>query len=293
MGDRHCLAIDIGGTKMACGIVNNDGDLLLRDVIPTPKGTDGDALSAALVALVESVRQRSDVVIDCCGVGCGGPMEPDGVTVSPLNITAWKKFPLKERLANSLEMDVTVDNDAKAFALGEWGKGSAHGVDSFLAMVVSTGIGGGLVVDGRLINGRLGNAGHIGHLVVEPQGRRCVCGVIGCLEAEASGTAIAAMTGWPAKDASSEIRRRTGTMVGRAVASVVTLLDLSLCIVAGSVALGFGEPFFTAAQDELERCTGLSYTEGARIVRAGLGDAGPLIGAGALGFGIGRDKVQS
>src|ERR1700722_4854385 len=108
-------------------------------------------------------------------------------------------------------------------------------------MVVSTGVGGGIVLDGRLLNGRLGNAGHIGHIVVVPGGRECVCGSRGCLEAEASGTALAAMTGRPARVAPQEWVDRTGMLVGRAIATVVDLLDLSLAVVSGSVALGFGE----------------------------------------------------
>jgi glucokinase len=140
------------------------------------------------------------------------------------------------------------------------------------------------VLDGRLLDGAAGNAGHIGHVVVEPEGRRCACGGRGCLEAEASGTAIAAVTGQPAASAPPELRRRTGTLVGRAVASVVNLLDLRLAVVAGSVALGFGEPFFAAAQAELEARAGLEFARGARIVPAGLGASGPLVGAAAVGW---------
>ena len=109
-------------------------------------------------------------------------------------------------------------------------------------MVVSTGVGGGIVLDGRLLDGDDGNAGHIGHVIVEPDGRACACGARGCLEAEASGTAIAARTGAPAADgAARRSGSRAGRLVGRAVASVATLLDLRLAVVAGSVALGYGD----------------------------------------------------
>jgi glucokinase len=149
---------------------------------------------------------------------------------------------------------------------------------------VSTGVGGGLVLDGRLLDGAAGNAGHIGHVIVEPAGRPCACGAIGCLEAEASGTAIAARTGRPAAEAPLVERLRAGRLVGRAVASVVNLLDLQLTTVAGSVALGFGRDFFDAAQDELDRRARISFAVGARIVPAGLGDEGPLVGAAALAW---------
>jgi glucokinase len=152
--------------------------------------------------------------------------------------------------------------------------------------VVSTGVGGGIVLDGRLLDGAGGNAGHIGHVIVEPgpDGHVCGCGARGCLEAEASGTAIAAVTGMPPAEAPPEVRERTGRLVGRAVASVANLLDLRLAVVAGSVALGYGDDFFTAAQAELDARSRLSFSAGARIVPAGLGADGPLVGAAAVAW---------
>jgi glucokinase len=275
---RTALAIDIGGTKVAAGIVTDDGRLVRSAQAPTP----GDDLFARLVALVEQVR--GDASPDVCGVGCGGPMTAGGETVSPLNIAQWRGFELRRLLAEATGLPVFVDNDAKALALGEGWVGAAAGVDDFLAMVVSTGVGGGIVSGGRLVDGESGNAGHIGHVIVEPGGRECVCGARGCLEAEASGTGIAAATGRPAAAADHQVRVRTGTLVGRAVASVCNLLDLRLAVVSGSVALGYGAAFFDAAQAELDRSARLDFSRGARIVPGGLGPDGPLIGAAAVGF---------
>ena len=212
-------------------------------------------------------------------------MAPGGETVSPLNIPAWREFPLRRRLVEMLGLPTYVDNDAKALALGEGWVGAAAGQANFLAMVVSTGVGGGIVLNGRLLDGAAGNAGHIGHVIVEPGGRRCACGARGCLEAEASGPNIAEIGGRPASEATPDLVRRTGTLVGRAVASVANLLDLRLAVVAGSVAFGFGAPFFEAAQEELDRSARLSFSAGARIVPGGLGDAGPLVGAAAVARG--------
>jgi len=209
-------------------------------------------------------------------------MRQGGEAVSPLNIGAWRDFPLRSRLAGLTGLPVSIDNDAKALALGEGWCGAASGVDNYLAMVVSTGVGGGIVTDGRLLDGIEGNAGHIGHIIVVPGGRRCACGAHGCLEAEASGTAIAAVTGRPAELAGPEVMARTGQLVGRAVASVANLLALRLAVVAGSVALGFGPSFFEAAQDEVDRSARLAFSRGTRIVPAGLGRDGPLIGAAAV-----------
>ena len=279
-----CLAIDICGTKLAVALVDECGAIRGQLIQPTPRTEDPERLFDALTEMIDSVRRSHSAHPALVGVGCGGPMELGGRRVSPLNIPAWRNFPLHERLEAATGLAVVIDNDAKALALGEGWCGAAAGRSNYLAMVVSTGVGGGLVVDGRLLDGRMGNAGHLGHLVVEPGGRRCRCGVRGCLEAEASGSAIEAMTGSPARDATPDVVLRTGTMVGRAVASVVTLLDLDLCVVAGSVALGFGAPFFEAANEELRNSTGLDYTAGATIVPAGLGADGPLVGAARVAF---------
>ena len=262
------LAIDIGGTKLAAGLVTEEGEVVRSATAPTPTASDAEAVFDAVRGLLDAVRvpgrsgpteriggpsgptERSDGPVVVCGVGCGGPMTGGGEAVSPLNIRAWRDFPLRARLGSSTGLPTFIDNDAKALALGEGWKGAAADERDFIAMVVSTGIGGGIVLDGRLLDGADGNAGHVGHLIVEPNGRLCACGARGCLEAEASGPSIAAATGRPAIEAGPEVVARTGRLVGRAVASVANLLDLSLAVVAGSVALGFGAPFFVAAQEE-------------------------------------------
>ena len=285
---RTALAIDIGGTKMAAARVDEEGTILERTQASTPSGTDTAAVWGALAGLVREMQQPDDVV---CGVGCGGPMDRGGEHVSPLNIRAWRDFPLRSQLAELTSLPTFVDNDAKALALAEGWIGAARDRADFVAMVVSTGVGGGIVLDGRLLDGADGNAGHIGHVIVEPAGRACACGARGCLEAEASGTAIAAATGAPAAHADDEIRRRTGMLVGRAVASVANLLDLRLAVVAGSVALGYGDVFFGAAQAELDRSARLAFSSGARIVPAALGGGAPLVGAARVGW-VGLDHVE-
>ena len=287
---RPALAIDIGGPKLAAGRVTPDGTLLRRDAAPTP-GEGPEALVSALMRVADAVRQGGEAV---CGVGTGGPMTVGGEEVSPVNIPAWRRFPLRRRLAEATGLATFVDNDAKALALGEGWVGATAGVADFLAMVVSTGVGGGVVLGGRLLEGAAGNAGHIGHVIVAPEGRRCGCGARGCLEAEASGTGIRRATGRPPAEASPDVVIHAGTMVGRAVASVANLLDLRTAVVAGSVALGFGRPFFDAAQAELDRRACLDFSAGAVIRPAGLGDRGPLIGAGAVGWrGLGVDVLAT
>lgn len=277
-----CLAVDVGGTKLAAGLVDRQGALREATRAETPRTSDPERLWQAVVDLVAPLLAVPGVT--GCGVGCGGPMTPGGVEVSPLNIPAWRRFPLRERLASLTGLPVFIDNDGKALALAEGWAGAARGVANYLALVVSTGVGGGIVLDGRLLDGRRGNAGHIGHVVVVPGGRRCSCGGRGCLEAEASGLAIAARTGRPAAGAPVAEVRRAGTLVGRAVASVANLLDLELAVVAGSVALGFGPPFFAAAVREVRQRARLDFSLATQVVPAALGAQGPLVGAGAVGW---------
>jgi glucokinase len=279
-GERW-LAVDVGGTKLDVGVVDGSGAVLARRRTPTPPAAEGGAaaLADALVDLCRAVVDEAGPVA-AVGVGCGGPMEGD--LVSPLNIPVWRQFPLRDRLAGALGLPVAVDNDAKALALGEGWLGAAVGVADYLAMVVSTGVGGGIVLDGRLLDGALGNAGHIGHIIVEPGGAECGCGARGCLEAECSGLHLGRRLGRPAAEAPPEVVARTGRLVGRGVASVCNLLDLRLALVAGSVALGFGDPFFAAAQAELDACARLAFSAGAVVRPGGLGPDGPLLGAAAV-----------
>lgn len=286
------LAVDVGGTKIAAALVSSDGDVHPESVrtVPTPATADSEVLFGCLAAVVDEVRNagRHRGSIEACGVGCGGPMKRGGEMVSPLNIPAWRDFALRERLREHLSLPVFVENDAKALALGEGWIGAGREVRSFIAMVVSTGVGGGIVLEGRLLDGDEGNAGHIGHMIVEPGGMLCGCGARGCLEAEASGTAIRTATGKPASDAPPVVRARTGRLVGRAVASVANLLDLRLAIVSGSVALGYAGEFFDAAQAELDSCARLDFSRGARIVPGALGSSGPLVGAAAVAWRRGK-----
>jgi glucokinase len=270
------VALDVGATKAAAARVAPDGTVLARGSVPT--GGLDDPLPGVL-ALVRSLQGDATV----CGIGSAGPMTERGERVSPLNLPAWRDFPLRAVVAEATGLPTSLDGDAKALALAEGRFGAARGVDDFVAMVVSTGVGGGIVLGGRLLDGALGNAGHIGHVIVEPEGRPCGCGGHGCLEAEVSGTAITAATGRPPMEAPADVRERAGRLTGQAVASVANLLDLRLAVVAGSVALGFGDVFFAAAQAELDARVRLSFSRGVRIVPSTLAD-GPVLGAACVAW---------
>jgi glucokinase len=281
------LAVDIGDVRFAAGLMTMKGELLDRDEVVVDHRLTAQALFDSLADLVagqlERARAHHDARPMAVGVGCAGPARPDVVAVSPVNISVWRSFPLRSKLAAVTGLNVYGDLDAKALALAEGWLGAAQGHENFLAMVVSASVGGGIVLNGQLMDGAGGNAGHVGHVIVEPSGRRCVCGSRGCLEAEVSSAAIEAFTGRPATEPTYEIMQRTGRLVGRAAATVCNLLDLDLAVVGGSIALGFGATFINSAQDELDEHAQLSFSKGARITPARLGERGPLIGAGAIG----------
>ncbi|HEV7959142.1 MAG TPA: ROK family protein [Acidimicrobiales bacterium] len=260
-----CLAVDIGASKVDVAVVRPDGSILVRDrleVVDHP-----ETLFDGIVQLARSAL--TDVSVDLVGVGCAGPMTRGGETVSPLNIPSWREFPLRAALRDALGLEVYVDGDARALALAEGAFGGALGQRSYLSMVVSTGVGGGIVLNGRLLDGETGNAGHIGHLNVVPNGALCSCGAYGCLEAEASGHAI---------------EERTGQLVGRAVGTLASVLDFHHCYVAGSVALGYGDEFFDEATKAARGVAMLSYSHDIDIRRSGLGGDGPILGAALVAW---------
>jgi glucokinase len=160
--ESPCVAIDIGATKVEVALVSPEGDLRRRVRLAV---ADHEAnLFESIVAAVLEVHGTDG--LDVVGVGCAGPMTRGGLNVSPLNIPVWRAFPLRDSLRDALGVPVFVEGDARALALAEGSFGGARDVTSYLSMVVSTGVGGGVVLDGRLIDGATGNAGHVGHLNV-------------------------------------------------------------------------------------------------------------------------------
>lgn len=282
---RGVVAVDIGGTKLAAAVVLDNGSIVVRDRIATPSRDPWSALAS----LLNRIRAAApDIEIVACGGGCGGPMAPGGATVSPLHIPAWRDFPLAGALGELLGVDVFVDNDAKAFALGEGWLGAARGIRNFVGVIVGTGVGGGLVMDGRLLQGESTNAGHIGHVIVEPDGRPCRCGALGCLEAYASGVALLEETGQEARYAKSALVLRNGAYLGRALASVAALTSVELAVIGGGIGLGWGDVFHEAVRREFSERSRLSFTKDFVIVPAALGDRSGLVGAAALAWsGIG------
>lgn len=287
-GGKVILAVDIGATDFQTGLVTARGVLLDRSAAPIEPDVGPESHYTTLAALVTDMAERAsgrhDVTIVGVGVSSGGHVTRGLDAVTPLSVSSWHDFPLRSRLEELTDHPCHGDLDARALALAEGWLGAAQGQPNFCAITVAAGVAGGIVLDGDLLDGESGYAGQLGHFVVDPAGRRCACGTQGCLEAEASGQAIDAITGRPATEPSYQIMQRTGELVGRTAGSLCNVLDLSLVVVGGSVALGFGSTFFHAAQVALDDHTRLPYSRGARIVGSRLGDQGPLVGAGAVGW---------
>jgi glucokinase len=292
------LAIDIGGTKIAVALVNSEGVLVHTAMRPTPHA-DAETVWATVEALITETTSHTPV--RGAGIASAGPIHLPSGTVSPINIAAWQDFPLRERVAALLPgLPVRLGGDGLCMAVGEYRHGAGRGAQFMLGMVVSTGIGGGLVLDGAPYDGRTGNAGHVGHVVVEPEGALCTCGGHGCVETVASGPHLAKWArdhGWdaPADADAKELAdaanagdpvalkafRRGATAVAATIASVAAVCDLDLVVIGGGVAKS-GALLFDPVREALHTYAGLDFLAGLRVVPAELrGDAG-LVGAAAL-----------
>nr|WP_236238857.1 ROK family protein [Streptomyces sp. CC228A] len=255
--DRIVAALDIGGTKIAGALVDGAGRFRARSRRPTPARQGADtvmgAVEAVLADLAASPLWRCAEAI---GIGSAGPVDASAGTVSPVNVPAWRGYPLVDRVrtATGGGLPVTLIGDGVAMTAAEHWQGAARGHDNALCLVVSTGVGGGLVLGGRLHPGPTGNAGHIGHMSVDLDGDPCPCGGRGCLEGIASGPNIARRAlenGWrPAADgdataAAVAASARLGDPAARAsfdraaralaagIAATATLVEVDIAVVGG------------------------------------------------------------
>lgn len=291
------LAVDIGGTTIAVGLVDEAGTLVHTAVRPTPRG-DAETVWAQVAALIAETVRTAGGRVRAAGVVSAGPIERDAGTVSPINIAAWRSFPLRARVQAALPgVAVHLGGDGTAMALGESWRGAGQGVPSMLGMVVSTGVGGGLILDGAPYPGRTGNAGHVGHVVVDPAGAPCHCGGRGCVETVAAAPALvgwARSNGWTGSDAkalaaaaaagdpvATAAFARGAAALAAMIASVAATCDLDLVVVGGGVSRA-GAVLFDPLRAALAGHTGLAFLRGLRVVPAALGADAGLVGAAAL-----------
>lgn len=302
------LAIDIGGTKIAAAVVDADGNVLADQLRPTAVSDDGevvfDGVESAVRALLDELEPTKDRIR--VGISSAGPIDGPAGTISPVNIGAWRRFPISGRvhevIAERYDSDaisVGLAGDGHCFALGEHWLGAGRDVDSMIGMVLSTGVGGGAVINNKLFTGVTGNSVHLGHISVNAWGPRCVCGAHGCTEMYARGPALVAAAkqqGWAGGDdaraltaaarAGDEIALRVIDHGMRAlaagIATTATELDVPVVVLGGGVSKA-GDVIFAPLRRHLQDFAVLDYVKDLEVRPATLETAG-LLGAAALAF---------
>jgi glucokinase len=196
---RYIIGVDLGGTNIVCGAMPEDGgrQIAMRSE-PTQAGQGAEAVVDRIArmikevitdTIVETEARRSDFL--GVGIGSPGPLDRErGVVIITPNL-GWQDFPLREEVSSRVDLPASLDNDANCATLGEWWLGAARGAQNVIGLTIGTGIGGGIIINGKLFHGASDVAGELGHTTIDSTGRRCKCGNYGCLEAYASGPAIA------------------------------------------------------------------------------------------------------
>ena len=283
------LAIDVGTDRLAAGVVDGAGEVVVRDRVATPPRDVWPALHRLVRRVVAARPEDADPLV-ACGVSCEGPIDAISGTVTPLHLPVWQSFELRERVGELTDLPTVLGPAAQGRVLAERWKGAAGDATDVMVVLVSDAVEAGIISNDRLLHGRLGNAGQLGHVVVEPDGRPCVCGGAGCLTAYVSSSAIEDETNRPLRRAPASVVERAGVMIGRAVASAVAVLDLRLVVLTGSVPAAFGPALLDAARRELDQRSRMSHVRGGadrsehrvRLEFSLLGREAPLVGAAAL-----------
>jgi glucokinase len=322
-GRQPVLALDIGGTKLAAAVMTEDGALHGYTVEPTRREEGPDAIIPRLFALgrgaMDEARSAGLDDIAAVGVSCGGPLDATrGILTNPLHLPGWIGVPIVDLASREFGVAVALENDASAGALGEYRYGASQGEHTALYLTISTGIGGGAVIDGRLHRGAAGNGGEFGHIMVRPGGRECLCGRRGCLEAYASGTSIAAratdalarssessslrdLERVTAADVSSaashgdELATRiwdeTTDVLSIAITDLVNVFEPDTVVLGGGVTRS-GEALLGPVREAVLREAMRPAAAKVNLALTVLGDAVCVVGAGALAFDLAAEAAH-
>ena len=317
---QYALAIDIGGTNVKAGVLSRDGQVLARQRALTHERKGGEQLMAKLIDLANKLcHEAAAPKGHYAGIGVGTPGLPEhGVIMScPGKIPGWEGMDVCAKLTQATGLPAVMDNDVKVIALGEGWMGAAKGVKNFVSIALGTGVGGGLIIDGKIYQGEHGVSARLGHIVVDPSGPLCMCGNRGCLEALCSGPAIAAcaidhvMRGCKtvlldiaggdirrieAKtvfDAATqgdaialEIMRRTAKHLATAILTIMHSFDPRCIVIGGGVAAA-GELLLGPLREIVRKYAWTGPGEVVDIRRSTLGDDAGIFGGAALAFGAG------
>jgi glucokinase len=312
MAARYVIGLDMGGTNIRCAAVSPSGRVLMLRRAPSKAGesapTVASNIAAQIRALEEAARRRGLGAPRAIGVAVPGPLDVyRGIVMAAPHVKAWRGFALRARLEAELKRPVVVENDANAWALGEFWRGAARGHRDVVMLTLGTGIGGGLIVGGKIVHGRSGMAAELGHITVEPDGMPCDCGSRGCVEAYASSSGMRALIARrlgprrkiPAHYLDAEgnfsVRAMTklarlhdplaletftvaGRYLGIAIASLLNIFNPDLVVIGGGVSGAL--PYMrTAMNAEVRTRAFTAIARQARIVRAALGPIGGVVGA--------------
>ncbi len=315
--ERYIIGVDLGGTNIVAGAMPEDGssELAMRS-LPTHGEEGPGAVVDRIAGMVEDViaqviAENGATRDDFIGVGLGSPGPLDrkrGMVIVSPNL-GWKDFPLRDEVGSRVKLVATLDNDANCATLGEWWCGAAKGHRNVVGITIGTGIGGGLILDGQLYHGSSDAAGEIGHTTIDSNGRRCKCGNYGCVEAYASGPAIAERArealdgdegsallllagGDPAKITAQtvyeaakqndpvavEVVRETARILGTAISTLINILNPDIVVVAGGVTQA-GDALFEPLRSEVRRRAFKAAVDACEIVPGMLPLSAGVVGA--------------
>lgn len=314
------VGVDIGGTNVVVGLVNTDtGEVsgLRSRATEALQGADRAVTNVARMvesSLAETLEAHDASRDDVAGMGIGspGPLDLDeGIVLDAFNL-GWKDFPLRAKLSEAVGLAASLDNDANCATYGEWWKGAGRGADSLVGVTLGTGIGGGIILDGRLVHGASGSAAELGHTTISLNGRRCKCGNYGCLEAYASGPNIAAravegleagaesvlldlvegklevITAATVYEAltlgdtyAHEVMAETARYLGTGIANIINILNPEVVVVVGGVTRA-GEHLFAPLRSEVRRRAFKVSSAACRIVPGELPETAGVVGAAGI-----------
>ncbi len=313
---EYVIGFDLGGTKMLSAVVDRKLKLTSRQKKKTSAHTGDESIYERIKDCIRASIENSGIEaakIKGIGLASPGPIDRErGVVLDTPNL-GFKDFPLKERLEKDFEMPVVIDNDVSAGLYGEYLKGAARGFRNVVGLFPGTGVGGGLILDGRLYRGATGNAGEIGHTIIQVNGPRCGCGQQGCVEALASRSAIAkdavALAGSGAapsllKDAGTDYKRyrsgvfakaykkgepgivsivnRSAWFLGIAMANCVNIINPEIVVLGGGLVGKLGSEYVSIAERSMREHALPALVENVKVMEARLGDDAAVIGAARI-----------
>jgi len=316
MSNRYFIGVDLGGTKIATGIANENGDLIKTVKVPTQAEDGWEVVTKRIGDTILDVLEKSKIKaseVKAIGICAPGALDiPNGIVLSSPNLK-WHNVPLKKIIEDRFNIPTYFDNDANIAGLGENRFGAGKGSKHMLYMTVSTGIGGGIVIDGQIYHGATFGAGEIGHITIDVNGPLCGCGNRGCIEAIASGPAIARnakeklaqnpdsllndypeITAKEVADAANkgdqlanDVIETAGKYIGATLSGLINTLNPEIVVIGGGVS-NMGDLILDPIRKEVETRSLKSFVENLKIVRAELGGEVGVMGAIALAQSAGN-----